>query len=155
HSIEVRASEKDSWRTAFPVDTEGDRVKVRVPLLQDSAPAPPEEAPPVVIEPEPQPEHAPSPAPHPWGGFAWTGFGAAAAGALAHGVAGVFALSARSQFEDSKQDCDGRYCGSSGLRARQDAVAMGNRATAFAIAGGLLGATGVTLFLVGRSRAEP
>jgi hypothetical protein len=88
-----------------------------------------------------------------WSGLEWTGVGLASAGVVGLGVGGYFLGSALSKNSDSSKDCVGNLCGPDGAEARRAAVAAGNRASVFAIAGGALLAGGATLFIVGRLRA--
>jgi len=135
HLIEVSAPGKVAWHGHASVKSEGDAAVLVVPPLQ---------ALPV--------QHAPKDDKR-WGTLEWTGVGLASAGVVGLGVGGYFLGSALSKNSDSSQDCVGNVCGPEGTDARYAAVAAGNRATIFAIAGGALLATGGTLFVVARLRA--
>jgi hypothetical protein len=72
------------------------------------------------------------------------------AGIVALGVSGFFGLRASSLNEDSKAGCnDQNFCTPDALAKRDDAIGAANVATVTLIAGGVLAATGVTLFIVG------
>lgn len=74
----------------------------------------------------------------------------AAVGVVAAGAGLLFARQAISKNNDSRGDCAGDICNPQGAQSRWDAISAGNRATAAFVAGGVLVAGGVTLFLVGR-----
>ena len=138
HVIEVSAPGKVAWRGAASVKPEGDAAVLLVPRLT-AKPASPTQT-------------APADAKR-WGGLEWTGVGLAGAGVVGLGIGGYFLGSALSKNSDSSKDCSGNVCGPEGAEARRAAVSDGNRATAFAIAGGVLLAGGATFFIVGRLRA--
>jgi serine/threonine-protein kinase len=74
------------------------------------------------------------------------------AGIVGLGLGGFFALRASSLNSDSKASnhCDSNnQCDPTGLGLRDDAISAANIATVATIAGGVLAATGVTLFIVG------
>ncbi len=73
-------------------------------------------------------------------------------GVVAVGVGTVFALNAKKTNHDSNSDCTGNVCGDTGYSLRQDARSAGNIATIAFVAGGVLVATGVTLYVVGGSQ---
>jgi hypothetical protein len=135
HVIEVSAPGKAGWRGAVSVKTEGDAAVLSVPPLTAA------------------PTQAVSADAKRWGRLEWAGVGLAGAGVVGLGVGGYFLGSALSKNSDSSKDCVGNVCGPEGAEARRAAVADGNRATLFAIAGGVLVAGGATFFVVGRLRA--
>lgn len=89
----------------------------------------------------------------PWRALEWAGVGSAGAGVVALGVGGVFLGNALRSKSHAAPDCSGEFCGNAGLAARADAVREGNWATAFMVTGGLLVATGTSLFVLGRVKA--
>jgi hypothetical protein len=135
HVIEVSASGKAAWRSTASVKMEADAAVVTVPPLTTL------------------PTQASPAGRKRWGSLEWTGVGLASAGVVGLGVGGYFLGSALSKNSDSSKDCQGNLCGPEGAEARHAAVANGNRATIFAIAGGALLAGGATFFVVGRLRA--
>jgi hypothetical protein len=135
HVIEVHATGKVPWRGTVSVKTEAHAAVLAVPLLTAS------------------PTRAPAVDAKRWGTLEWTGVGLAGAGVVGLGVGGYFLGSALSNNSDSSKDCVGNVCGAEGADARRAAVTDGNRATIFAIAGGVLVAGGATVFIIGRVRA--
>lgn len=78
-------------------------------------------------------------------------------GLVALGVGTYFGLHAASLNEESKEDghCDAaNTCDPVGLAKREDAISASTAATISVVAGGVLAATGVTLFLVGGSKGS-
>jgi len=138
HVIEVSAPGKTAWRGAAAVKTEADAAVLLVPPLAAKAASPSKAAPADAKR---------------WGTLEWTGVGLAGAGVVGLGIGGYFLGSALSKNSDSSKDCVGNVCGPEGSEARRAAVSAGNRATIFAITGGVLAAGGATLFIVGRLRA--
>ncbi len=138
HVIEVSAPGKAPWRGAASVKTEADAAVLLVPPLAASKASPTQAAPADAKR---------------WSGLEWTGVGLAGAGVVGLGIGGYFLGSALGNKSDSSKDCAGNVCGPEGAEARRAAVSDGNRATAFAIAGGVLLAGGATFFVVGRLRA--
>jgi len=84
----------------------------------------------------------------------WAGVATAGAGVVSLGVGAGFLVAALGKKSDSESDCHDNLCGEAGLADRHDAVKHGNTATVFALAGGVLAATGVTLVVVGKKKTE-
>lgn len=139
HVVEVSAPGKAAWRGAASLKAEADAAVVTVPVLK----AGPTEV-----------NAADAKLAGRWGGLEWTGVGFAGAGVVGLGIGGYFLSSALGDKSDSSKDCGGNVCGPAGAEDRRAAVANGDRATIFAIAGGVLAAGGATLFVVGRLRAR-
>ncbi|HVJ15557.1 MAG TPA: hypothetical protein VM686_08950, partial [Polyangiaceae bacterium] len=79
------------------------------------------------------------------------------AGLVSLGVGGFFGLQAQSLNEDSKADghCDAQnQCDATGGEKREDAKSAATVSTIAFVAGGVLTATGVTLFLVGGPKKQ-
>jgi hypothetical protein len=149
HEVVVSARGKKPWHGSVTIAAEGGRVRVSVPALDD---APPEVVTPSVSSSSWRAHGAPAAA-RPWRTLEWAGVGSAGAGVLALGVGGVFLANALGSKSDAARDCSGDFCGNAGLAARADAVQDGNSATAFMLTGGLLVATGVSIFVIGRVKA--
>lgn len=145
HVVEVSAPGKLAWKGSTLVKPESDAGVLQVPMLKDA----PVETP---VTPPGQP--APTAA-RKFGAFEWAGIGTAGAGVVALGVSGVFLAGALGKKTDSNNDCASNDCGPSGFADRNDAVSKGNTASIFALAGGVLVAGGVTLFVIGRTRKAP
>jgi len=141
HVVEVSAPGKTTWRGKVAVKAESDAAVLEVPPL---AAAPAGTAP---AAPDSKPAGR-------WGTLEWAGVGVTGAGLVGLGVGGYFLSSALGKKSDSSKDCEGNLCGPDGTAARRSAVSNGNKATIFAVAGGVLAAGGATLFVVGRLRAR-
>ena len=128
HRVEASAPEREPWQREFSLEPEASSARVPVPMLTLLGPA---AAPPPVASSIDRDESSR------WGSLEWWGIGSAGAGALSLGISGYFLAHA---LADNGQS--------------PDATAEGNRATAFALVGGTLLTTGVTLFWLGRSRAR-
>jgi hypothetical protein len=76
-------------------------------------------------------------------------------GVLALG--GLFALSAKSLSDESKDDCrpeNQNLCNADGYQKRQDAISTGNMATVFAIGGAAVLGTGAILWATAPSKTH-
>ena len=154
HAVEVRASGKRPWSRRIEVAASG-RVVVDVPEL-GAAPVMALTTPPTpVAAPPPAAVRTVAPVREREGRSSvrlasWITGGA---GVLALGLGGVFAAQAVSKNRDSNTNCDGNVCNAQGKSDRDDARASGNTATGALVAGVVLVATGVTLFVVSRPGA--
>jgi hypothetical protein len=133
HLLEASAPGKITWKASVQVKAESDQAVQLVPVLK-AAPVPP---------PPPKPGLST---------LEWAGIGTASAGVISLGISGIFLASALSKNADSKANCDGNACGTSGYDDRSSAVNHGNAATVLALVGGGLIAGGATLFVIGRTR---
>jgi hypothetical protein len=152
HAIEVTAPGKVTWKGTVQVGANADAQTVKVPLLVD-APAQAASAPP------PSNAASTSSASSSSGDsgktLRTTGLIVGGAGLVGLGVSGIFGLRASSLNSESNEDghCDSNnVCDSAGLEKRDDAVSAATTATVALIAGGVLTAAGVTLYLVGHSK---
>jgi hypothetical protein len=136
HVLEATAPAREGWRDEFELQPESDSARVAVPMLKE--PPPRQES--VAENTQPASGSEPLPAQEPeslrWGSLEWAGVATAGAGVLGLGVGAYFFSSALAKSGEES-----------------DATVQGNRATVFAITGGVLVAAGATLFLVGRSRS--
>lgn len=153
-SIEASAPDRKAWSTKVLVGPNADQKTVTVPPLEDVkkvSEAPPPPPPPPAAEPKPS---GGSLTPMRIGAFA-----AGGAGILALGAGGFFGLRALSKNSESEDaGCSGNECTTEeGKKLRDDAISAGNAATVATIAGGVLVAAGVTLFVLDLNRkpAQP
>jgi hypothetical protein len=145
HRLEVSAPGHRPFQTIFEVRRENDRARVSVPPL---------EAQPQSERPKGAPLATETSRSGRLSTLSWVGIGTAGAGVAALGVGGYFLATALGQRSDSEGQCDGDQCSPAGVDSREDAVHNGNLATLFAIGGGVLVATGATLFFIGRSSSS-
>lgn len=154
HVVEVTAPGKTSWRGTVSIGPTADSQVLRVPSLVDEpgsagAGVPEPDAASSLAEPaEPSDNGAPSKT----STLRTMGLVIGGAGILGLGVSGFFALRTTSLNSESKSggQCDAdNQCDSAGLQKRNDAIRASNVATISLVAGGVLTAAGVTLFIVG------
>jgi hypothetical protein len=136
HELRATAAKRLPWRSTFDVDAEhGDAVTVPVlePIAQADTAAGP--APRRHDVPDADRGRAPAGSMRRTAALVMTG-----AGALALGVASVFALTAKSTYDGA--NCQGRFCTRDGLNEQSRAYTEAGVATAAAAAGGaaLIGA---------------
>jgi hypothetical protein len=147
HVVEATAPGKQPFSTTVTIGAEADVQTVQIPLLEDEAAgaAGPEPAPvfrdPVTVDFDPSDEGPP---------LRTIGLITGGIGLVGLGVGGFFGLRAKSLNDESKDDCDANNeCGAIGGAKRDDAMGAATISTVAFIAGGVLTAAGVTLFLVG------
>jgi hypothetical protein len=87
-------------------------------------------------------------------GTQYFGIAAGVVGAAAAGVGTLFLLRAISKNKDSQAGCPQNYCDDAGAQLRRQAITAGDRATLAFVVGGVLVASGITMFLVGRPSAD-
>jgi hypothetical protein len=163
--VKVAAPGKVSWEKTVRVDGPGAVVEVVVPELADGPAAPPNNstaaAPAASASPAPLPAASASPAPPPPPAAsdnpsprAWQmplGITALALGAAGLGAGIGVGFLAKSTHDGA--DCDDRnVCSSSGLTERQKALTQGNVATGVFVAGAVLAAGGLVLWITAPSR---
>jgi hypothetical protein len=152
HTVSASAPGKDPWKVVVKLDQPGNTVTVDVPPLLANKPGAP-----VVTPPPPGPGPGPTPPPPPPElprPRAWQmplGIAATAVGAVGLGLGVGFGFMAKSAFDDSNTtgNCDEKTnkCNTAGLTQRDDAVAKGNVGTGVFIAGAVLAAGGVVLWI--------
>jgi tetratricopeptide (TPR) repeat protein len=139
HAIEVSAPGKQPHRQLIIIANEADAAEVSIRALQDSEQA---TAPPLAERPSgPALEAdtgADSDGAGAWGSWEWAGIATAGAGVVGLGLGGYFLADAL--------DKDGKEVG---------AEDQGNLATLCGALGGALVLGGATMFIVGRTSAEP
>jgi hypothetical protein len=155
HVVEATAPGKRAWKASVTIGAEADAQTVAVPALEDEPSV-------GAAGPEPVPGAA-GPATADTGvatkgpPLRMIGLVVGGAGIVGLGLSGFFGLRAKSLNDESKQDghCTAsNECDAMGGAKRDDAKSAANVATVALIAGGVLTATGVTLFLVGGPKAK-
>jgi hypothetical protein len=166
HTLEAMAPGKVPWKSSITIKAEGDRAVIKVPPLgaaytgaaATTTAARPGEPPPAEPGTAQSEASTTSTSSGGLGTTQWIGIVTAGAGVVTLGVSGYFLATALGENSDSnKADdpdyCDDKYCGETGQTLRKDAVTHGNVATILGVAGGVLLATGVTLFVVGPKKS--
>lgn len=147
-TIEASAPDRKPWSTKVLVGPNADQKSVTVPPLEEAKAGPAALAPapaPGPAEAEARPAARSKLSPLRLGAYA-----AGGAGVIALGVGGFFGLRAISKNSESEDEgCEGDRCATqAGKKLRDDAVSAGNVATVATVAGGVLVAAGVTLFVL-------
>jgi len=142
HAIDVSAPGKRKWSTTVDVGTDAMRTEVAVPTLADEIITTPEK--PVVAEIEPPPAPSSSSPLRP------IGLVVGAVGLVGVGVGFGFGINAKSKNDEALAHCpQSPKCNDQqGVDLTNDAKASATAATISVIVGGVLLATGITLFLV-------
>jgi hypothetical protein len=135
HTVDASAPSRQPWSTRTTVAADGAAAVVTVPPLGEV---------PTWAATEGDNRRSSGPPLRP------IGIAVGAAGIVALGVSGYFALHAASKNSDSQNDCTGDFCGPVGKQARLDAISSANASTVAFVIGGVLVAGGVTLFVLGR-----
>jgi hypothetical protein len=147
HVLEVTAPSKRAWTQTVTIGADADSQTVQVPALEDDAGATPEPQPVATINDDVVADTGEAAEGPP---LRTIGLIVGVAGLMGLGVGGFFGLRAKSLNDESKEDCDANNeCGRTGGATRDDASNAANVATVAFIAGGVLTAAGVTLFIVG------
>ncbi len=149
-TVEASAPDRKAWSTKVLVGPNAEQKSVTVPPLDDLKKADAVSAAPA---PSPGPSATPAEGKPSSKGLSPMRIGAYAAGGagiVALGVGGFFGLRAISKNGESEDaGCSGDECTTeAGKKLRDDAVSAGNVATIASIAGGVLVAAGVTLFVI-------
>ncbi len=126
---------------------EGQRIEVPVQLVaEDFQTAPAATRAPVPAEPEAEPAPETPSGPFPW---RTVGLVAAGVGVVGLGVGTYFGIDAISKNNTSNQTgCSGNTCTQGAYTTRQDAISSATVSTIAFVAGGVLAAAGITLWLV-------
>ncbi|MFO0758115.1 MAG: hypothetical protein U0359_16585 [Byssovorax sp.] len=160
HQVTAIAPGKRPWERMVDLQQAGETVTVEVPPLLDAGPSAPPPGPPgpgprpagTITAPPPPPVTPPDlpPAKRPW--QLPLGIGLTGLGAVGLGLGTAFGFMAKSTFDDSASHCnDKNQCDPDGLHSRSDAVAEGNMATGVFIAGAVVAAGGVALWITAPS----
>jgi hypothetical protein len=155
HTVVVTAPGKKPWTTTIQTKESGGLTTLDVPALSDGAAGPAV----VLAPPSPGPpptEAATPPARRGWTPMRIAGFVTADVGAVALVLGATFGVLTKVKLDDSNQGGCGanNSCNAAGFALRNDARTFGDVSTGLFIAGGLLAATGVTLFVVGSRPKE-
>ncbi len=129
HVVEAKAPERVPWKTTAKLDVSGTTQSIAVPVLGE------------VRHPPPPGKTAQRVA----------GIVVGGAGLAALAVAGGLAIAAAQTDDESKQYClpdDPNKCYAKGVTLRNESIMYADTATVVSIAGGVVLATGVTLFLL-------
>jgi hypothetical protein len=143
YTITASAPGKKPWRMSVTVERDPETTTVTLAKLAD-APLPPPRA---------------AQAGRSWfealGTQRKIALGVGAGAVVALGVGGAFGLLALDAKSESEETCSAdNVCDEAGLRKRKDALAHGDRATVAFIAGGVLAAAAVTLFVTGGNHGD-
>jgi hypothetical protein len=174
HAVEAVAAGKKTSKTIVSVGQEKDKKTVAVSSLEDAVPVPaaapvapaatalaPSPVAPTAATQGPAPAAVATPTAAATPSPASRGMTSTQIGGLAVGGAGLVGLVVGSVFgltaisDNNKSGCGPSTCPDAvSLRKRNDARSAGNVSTVSFVAGGVLAATGVTLFLVGGRHSE-
>lgn len=153
YTIEVSAPGYETWSTPIKVEAGGASASVRVPQLLKSKDAP-STAKPAVDSAKPLPEQAPTSSSSGSGSTQRTvGLVVAGIGVVGLGVGSFFGVRAISRNSDAETHCkNGNLCeDQAGIDLTNRALKDARTSNIFFVAGGVLAATGVVLFLTGGS----
>jgi hypothetical protein len=157
HKIEVSAPGRESWSTVVAVGPEGDRRTVDIPTLKAAARVQDSQANAASTNAggkSQPPSDTPSSNPKDMSTLQIVGLVTAGVGVVGLGLGTYFGISAIKGKSDTDPACPNENCiDQASYDKRHDAVASGNLATIAFIAGGVLAATGTTLFIVGKPRS--
>lgn len=149
HTIEVWAPGRVTWKTTVQVPADGAAVEVPVPLLASQAGGAP---PPESSNANAATDAATDP-PDGGGSGSWqkpvgiVAMGVGGVGLIVGSIFGAMALGANSDANDGPCNADTNECNAEGLGLRDDAVGSATVSTIAFVAGGLLAAGGVVLFV--------
>jgi hypothetical protein len=150
HKIEVSAPGRESWSTVVAVGPEGDRRTVEIPLLK-AAVAPAKVTAPADGGSASQPAVASASNANGMSTLQIVGLATAGVGVVGLGLGTYFGISALKGKSDTNDACPNETCiDPASYDKRHSAVASGNISTIAFVAGGVLAATGTTLFIIGR-----
>ncbi len=161
HNIEATAPKKLSWATQIDVKEPGKTVTVTIPTLKDAPVEPPPPPTATTTAPPPPPPTATTSAPPPpplppaedGSGRRTVGLIVGGAGVVGLALGTVFALSAKSKYDESLKACgtDKNLCTQPGVDQRDSARTAGNIASVGFGVGAVLVATGAVLWFTAPS----
>lgn len=161
HVINATAPGKETWESKIVLKDPGQTVVIEVPPLLDKKPGAAAVA--VVDKASSGPQSTlatgsnavvvPPDQPSPRGWQRPLGITLTGLGAVGLGVGTALGLMAKSTFDDTASHCDTKtnICDSDGITQRSSAVSQGNAATGVFIAGAVLAAGGVVLWITAPS----
>ncbi|MBK8252428.1 MAG: hypothetical protein IPK82_07130 [Polyangiaceae bacterium] len=166
HKIRVTAEGKEPFETTVTLSKEGGTVDVQIPALapkqggtspvgtQTVSSTPTNTvAPTATTSPSTSPTDTPvDGSPRPW--QKPLGIVAAVVGVVGVGAGVGLGFAAKSKFDESNQEhcfAESNRCDGTGLQMRSDALMLGNVGTVATIAGGVIGAAGIVLWLTAPS----
>lgn len=152
YRLDASAPGKTPWSQTIEVPPSPGTTTTVVPALVAGAPAAAAPVPPTA----PGPQQAPPPVDADRGdGQRLAGIVVGAAGVAGLGLAGIFSAMALSNDGDADELCAETTCPTQeGVDASDDAVAMGNVATGAVVAGGVLLAAGIILYVTAPGAAD-
>jgi hypothetical protein len=153
HIVAATAPGKQRWEGKVELTAEGATKTVTVPALADEAPAPKPQDQPVTTGFGTTPVPGEEPGPSFWSQRN-IGLIVGGAGVVAMAVALPLALAAKSKFNDARTQCQGG-CTDAGASTNQSALSLGNAATVFLVAGGVVTAAGGVLWLTAPRSGPP
>jgi hypothetical protein len=162
HLISATAPGKESWESKIILKDPGQTLTVEVPTLLDKKPGTAAVTPPVGDKPPPGPQstvvagnNAIVSTPDVEPKRTWQrplGITLTGVGAVGVGVGVALGVMAKSTFDDSAPHCDATgHCDPTGIDQRKSAVGKGNAATGVFVAGAVLAAGGVVLWITAPS----
>jgi hypothetical protein len=149
HPVVATAPKKQQWSTTAAVGPNGARVEVTIPSLQLEQTG--NAASPTDRSPQPARTETSSPS----STQRTVGIVLGAAGVVGLAVGGVFALKAKSTYNDARTHCaGGNVCTAEGVRGVDDAHAQATVSTIAVIGGTALLAGGLVLFLTAPAKED-
>ena len=154
HVVSASAPGKEPWKVVVKLDQPGNTITIDVPPLLEKKPDAGVVTPPNAPPPGPAlPPDLPAPASRGW--RRPLGIAATAVGAVGLGLGVGFGFMAKGAFNDSNTsgNCDEKTnkCNTAGIAQRDDAISKGNIGTGVFIAGAVLAAGGVVLWITAPS----
>jgi serine/threonine-protein kinase len=148
-TVEASAPGRKTWRGSVSVAARAPG-QLEVPALESEPVA---SVPASAAEPRSKSDPPAAPAPAPSGAQRTIAVVAGAAGVVALGVGSVFGLVSAGKKSDADKHCDGaNVCDDEGLGLRRDAISAGTISTVGFVAGGVLAAAGVVLWVTAPRR---
>ena len=148
HTVSARAADGATFSKSVTVE---EAKQVRVAIVFGPPPAPSEAAPPPAAPPGAPSSPPPPPSDDSGSGLRTAGLILGGVGVVVTGVGGYFWIRSGQIFSDVEEDCPGRVCPPGKEDDIDDGRSLETTGRAALIAGGVLVAGGVTLFIFGSS----
>jgi hypothetical protein len=145
-------SGKDAWATTVTIERERDKKTVTVGLAPKSASTPPARA--EARPPPPAPRSTDEDPPHRTLQHVSIALGAISIASLGVGTGAGFVANSKNKASARDGHCDARGCDARGLELRDGALTAAHLSTGFVVAGGLLAAGSITLYLASRGSSN-